>query len=185
MSAQVVAARRALHPGRPRVDRVTTAAGDRPRRAMAWLPEGKTLHDAVVPIYMHFGARAGALYLLGGTLSTATYHVAEPPSDGVRVCGYSAPIRIEGGATIVRATGSYGDDLAGRPLLHVHGVLAEPGGRAHGGHISPDLCVVGPGGVRALMLLTVGFKQVIDRETRFSIFFPVSEAQSNDSVQHH
>jgi predicted DNA-binding protein with PD1-like motif len=151
---------------------------------MTWLPEGKTLHDAVVPIFMNFGARAGAFYLLGGTLSTAAYHVAKPSSDSVRVAEYSAPIHIEGGATIVRATGSYGDDLSGRPLLHVHGVLAESGGRAHGGHISPDLCVIGPGGVRALMLLTVGFRQMVDRETRFSAFFPVSEASSNDSVQH-
>jgi predicted DNA-binding protein with PD1-like motif len=184
MSAPVVAARRTLHPGKARADRVATAVGQRPRRAMAWLPEGQTLHEAVVSAYVRFGARAGAFYLLGGGLSTAAYHVAKPSAGSARVADYGSPIRIEGGATIVRATGSYGDDLSGRPLVHIHGVLAESGGRAHGGHISPDLCMIGPGGVRTIMLLAVGFKQIVDRETRFSLFFPFSEAPSNDSVQH-
>jgi hypothetical protein len=176
MSARVVTSRRTLHPGKVRAERVVTAVGENPRRAMAWLPEGQTLHEAVVPVYRHFGARAGAFYLLGGRLSAARYHVAKPTSEGARVVEYGPPVDIEGGAIVVRITGSYGDDVSGRPLVHMHGVLAGPGGRAHGGHISPDGCVVGPGGVRAIVMLTVGFKQVADSETRFPTFFPISEA---------
>jgi hypothetical protein len=56
-------------------------------------------------------------------------------------------------------------------------------GRAHGGHISPQLCVVGPGGVRAILMLNVGFKQAIDRETRYSLFFPYSEVTTDVPTQ--
>jgi hypothetical protein len=84
----------------------------------------------------------------------------------------------------VRAAGSYGEDLSGLPLLHIHGALAERSGRAHGGHVSPTLCVVGPGGVRAILLLTVGFKQAVDRETRYTLFFPYSEVTAHVPVHH-
>jgi predicted DNA-binding protein with PD1-like motif len=184
MSAFVVSARRTLHPGPPRADRVAVAVAPRPRRALVWLPEGQTLHDSLVSAFARFGVRSGILQLLGGELSAAVYHVAVPRDDSVRAAEYGPPIQIEGGASVVRATGSYGENLSGLPLLHIHGVLAEGTGRAYGGHISPQLCVVGPGGVRAILMLTVGFKQVIDRETRYSLFFPFSEVTAHAPVHH-
>ena len=184
MSAPVVSCRRILHPGKARADRVATAMGPRPRRAMAWLAGGQTMHAALVQAYTRFGVRAGAFYLLGGRLSTAAYHVAGPQTASARAVEYGPPTLITGGATIIRATGSYGDDLSGSPLLHVHGALADDSGRAHGGHINPDLCIIGPDGVRAIMMLTVGFKQVVDPETHFSLFFPFAEAASHGAVQH-
>jgi predicted DNA-binding protein with PD1-like motif len=184
MSALVVAARRTLQPGSPRADRVTVVVSPRPRRALVWLPEGQTLYSSLVSAFARFGVRAGAFQLLSGDLSVAAYHVAVPRDDSVRAVEYGPPIQIEGGAILVRATGSYGEDLSGLPLVHIHGVLAERTGRAHGGHISPDLCVVAPGGVRANLLLTVGFKQVIDRETRFSLFFPYSEVTAHAPIHH-
>lgn len=184
MSALVVAARRTLQPGSPRADRVTVAVSPRPRRALVWLPEGQTLYSSLVSAFARFGVRAGALQLLGGYLSAAVYHVAVPREDSVRAAEYGPPIQIESGARLVRATGSYGEDLSGLPLLHIHGALAEPASRAHGGHLSPQMCIVGPGGVRAILLLTVGFKQVIDRETRYSLFFPYSEVTAHAPIHH-
>jgi hypothetical protein len=184
MSAPVVAARRIIHPGRPRAERVMGAVAPRPRRALVWLPEGRTLHHALVTAFARFGVRAGALQLLGGELSVAAYHVAVPFTDSVRAADYGPPIELGSGTRLVRATGSYGEDLSGSPLLHIHGVLAEPTGRAHGGHIAPDRSVVGPCGIRAILLLTVGFKQAIDRETRFSLFFPFSETMTHAAVNH-
>jgi predicted DNA-binding protein with PD1-like motif len=184
MGAVVVSARRTLQPGPPRADRVAVAAAPRPRRALVWLPNGQTLHDALVSAFARFGVRSGILQLLGGELSSAVYHVAGPRDDSVRAAEYGPPARIEGGARVMRATGSYGEDLSGLPLLHIHGVLAERTGQAHGGHISPTMCVVGPGGVRAILMLTVGFKQVVDRETRFSLFFPYSEVTAHAAIHH-
>jgi predicted DNA-binding protein with PD1-like motif len=184
MGAVIMSARRTLHPGPPRADRVAVAVAPRPRRALVWLPEGETLHNSLVSAFARFGVRAGILHLLGGYLSAAVYHVAVPRDDSVRAAEYGPPIRIEGGARLVRASGSYGEDLSGLPLLHIHGALAEPTGKAHGGHISPHMCVVGPGGVRAILMLTVGFKQVIDRETRYSLFFPYSEVTAHAPIHH-
>jgi predicted DNA-binding protein with PD1-like motif len=182
MSAPVVLARRIIHPGRPRAERVMGAVAPRPRRALVWLPEGRSLYDGLVTAFARFGVRAGALQLLGGELSVAAYHVAMPFPDSVRAADYGPPIDLGSGTRVVRATGSYGEDLSGSPLLHIHGVLAEPTGRAHGGHIAPDRCVVGPCGVRAILLLTVGFKQGIDRETHFSLFFPFSDGMTNAAI---
>ena len=184
MAAVIIAARRTLQPGPPRADRAAVAVAPRPRRALVWLPEGETLHNSLVSAFARFGVRAGAFQLLGGHLSSAVYHVAVPRDESVRAAEYGPPIQIEGGARLVRATSSYGEDLSGLPLLHIHGVLAEPTGRAYGGHVNPLLCVVGPGGVRANLLLTVGFKQVVDRETRYSLFFPYSEVTAHVPVHH-
>jgi predicted DNA-binding protein with PD1-like motif len=182
MAAPIVAARRIIQPGSPRADRVMVALAPRPRRALVWLPEGQTLHVALVSAFARFGVRAGALQLLGGLLSEAAYHVAVPSPGSLRAADYGPPIALGSGTRLVRATGSYGEDLSGSPLLHIHGVLAEPTGRGHGGHIAPQRCVVGPGGVRAILLLTVGFRQMIDRETRFSLFFPFSEAMTHGAI---
>ena len=184
MAAVIIATRRTLQPGPPRADRAAVAVAPRARRALVWLPEGETLHNSLVSAFARFGVRAGAFQLLGGDLSSAVYHVAVPRDESVRAAEYGPPIQIEGGARLVRATGSYGEDLSGLPLLHIHGVLAEPTGRAYGGHVNPLLCVVGPGGVRANLLLTVGFKQVVDRETRYSLFFPYSEVTAHVPVHH-
>jgi predicted DNA-binding protein with PD1-like motif len=184
MGAVVVSARRTLHPGPPRADRVAVAVAPRPRRALVWLPEGQRLHDALVSAFARFGVRSGILQLLGGELSTAVYHVAVRRDDSVRAAEYGPPIQIDDGASVMRATGSYGEDLSGLPLLHIHGVLAERTGRAHGGHFSPNMCVVGPGGVRAILMLTIGFKQIVDRETRFSLFFPYSEVTPHAPIDH-
>jgi len=184
MSAPVLSARRILQPGPPRADRVSVAMVRRPRRALVWLPEGRTLYDALVTAYARFGVRAGALQLLGGDLSAAAYHVAVPLPDSPRAVDYGPPIRLGSGTRLVRASGSYGEDLSGSPLLHIHGVLAEPSGRGHGGHLAPEGCVVGRGGVRAILLLNVGFRRIVDRETRTSLFFPFSEVSANAAIDH-
>jgi predicted DNA-binding protein with PD1-like motif len=183
MSAPVVATRRVLHPGHTRAERVVTAMGREARRALVWLPEGQTLKAALVAAFAEFGARFGAFHLLGGRLATAAYHTAVPKAGSARAVEYGAPTEIPGGARVLRANGSFGDDLSGEPLIHVHGGLSDHEGYAHGGHINPELCVIGTGGVRALLMLNVGFRQVVDRETQFSLFFPFSEAPSDEPNQ--
>ncbi len=169
-----VPARRLVHPGRARAERVTTALAPRQRRALVWLPEGETLHDALVHAFTALRARSGAFYLLGGMLGVAAYHVALPQAGSERAVEYGQAILIEGGAVVVRATGSFGQRVEGGPLLHIHGSLADAAGRGHGGHINPELCVAGPGGVRAILMLAVGFSQSVDEETGFSLFFPTT-----------
>jgi len=172
VSALGAALRRQPHPGAARAERVTTALAAAPLRAMLWLPEGLTLHDALTQAFAARGARTGAFHLLGGTLAVAAYHVAVPHAGSQRAVEYGEANLIEGGARIVRATGSFGERVGGGPLLHIHASLSDAAGRGHGGHINPELCVVGAGGVRAILMLAVGFHQVADEETGFSLFFP-------------
>jgi len=189
MSAPVIATRRVLHPGHARAERVATAASPRAQRALTWLGEGETLKAALVGAFTALGVRAGAFHLLGGRLAVAAYHTAVPTEASARAVEYGTPIEIPGGADILRATGSFGDDLEGAPLVHVHGGLSDADGRTHGGHMNPDLCVIGAGGVRAILMASVGFRQVVDRETHFSLFFPTSETSHNgpvnDYADHH
>jgi predicted DNA-binding protein with PD1-like motif len=184
MGAQIVLARRVIHPGKPRAERVLGAIALRPRRAMVWLPETRSLYDGLVASFARFDVRAGALQLLGGNFAAAAYHVAFPTPDSVRAAEYGPPIPLAKGTRLIRASGSFGEDLSGRPLLHIHGVLADPTGRVHGGHIAPERCIVGPEGVRAILLLSVGFKQSVDRETGYSLFFPFSEVPGNAAVDY-
>lgn len=178
-TANPPAARRLVHPGRVRAERVTTALAPQQRRAMVWLPQGESLHDALVQAFTSLGALNGAFHLLGGTLAVAAYHVALPQADSRRAVEYGQAILIEGGAEVIRATGSFGQRVEGGPLLHIHGSLADGSGHGHGGHINPELCVAGPGGVRAILMLAVGFNQVSDEETGFSLFFPTTGVMSD------
>ncbi|MEJ1977071.1 MAG: DUF296 domain-containing protein [Acetobacteraceae bacterium] len=168
-------ARRLQQPGPPRPDRVSTATTVQVRRVLAWLPGEQTLQDGVAALFASHGARHGAFELLGGGLSSALYMTSVPNPGGVQVATYG-PQTVVNLARLVRATGSYGPDLAGLPMMHVHAILAEPDGRAHAGHLVPDACVAGPAGLRALLTIGVGFAQIADAETAFSLLFPVSEA---------
>jgi hypothetical protein len=185
MSAPIVSVRRVIHPGPVSAAGVTTAMGLPPRRVMTWLAEGQSLQGALVGAYASLGARAGAFELLGGRLSVAAYHVTGPQTASVRVAEYGPPSIIPGGATIIQATGSYGDSLAGPPMVHIHAAFADESGRAHGGHVNPELCVIGPGGVRAMLTLAVGFRQVADPQTQYSLFFPFAEVSAHGAVPSH
>jgi hypothetical protein len=150
--------------------------GPAPRRVMTWLAEGLTLQGALVESYARLDARAGAFELLGGVLSVAAYHVTAPQTDSLRVAEYGPPTTIPGGAALIHGSGSFGDALSGSPMVHIHAAFADESGRTHGGHVNPDLSVIGPGGVRALLILAVGFRQVADRQTLFPLFVPFAES---------
>jgi hypothetical protein len=149
--------------------------GPAPRRMMTWLAEGLNLREALVEAYARLGSRAGAFELLGGFLSVAAYHVTGPQTDSQRVAEYGPARMIPGGAMIVHGTGSYGDAMAGSPMVHVHAAFADGAGRTHGGHVNPDLSVIGPGGVRAILMLGAGFRQIADLQTLFPLFVPFAE----------
>jgi len=174
-----MSARHLQQPGPTRPDRVSTATTARAQHVLAYLPAGQTLYESLVTLFEAHGARHGAFELLGGDLSTALYMTSVPNPGGLQVATYG-PKTVVGPAVLVRATGSYGPDLAGKPMMHVHGILAEnwTDGRAHAGHLVPDSCVVGPRRVRALLTIGVGFAQIADAETAFPLLFPVAAAPS-------
>jgi predicted DNA-binding protein with PD1-like motif len=176
MSAPIVSVRRVLHPGKPRPDRVAAAVGV-PRRALAWLPEGLSLHAAVVGAFAAMGAEGGSFELLGGVMAVAAYHVTGP-TESRRVADYGPPTVLSGAVRLIHATGSFGLDLSGVPMVHIHGSFADADGRARGSHVNQHESVIGPGGVRAVLVAGPGYRQIDDRETLFPLFFPFAEAGS-------
>jgi predicted DNA-binding protein with PD1-like motif len=184
MSAPLLETRRVVHPGASRFGRVLTAAGDQSRQSLGFIREGETIQVGVERLFAALGESFGGFRLIGGRLSEAYYHVATPRADSDRAVEYGAPIHIEGGADVVASSGSFGPSLSGKPLLHLHGALADDQGRGHGGHLNVEQCVAGPGGIRVHLMTGSGFRQAADPETRFSTFFPVSESH-HEPVGHH
>lgn len=184
MSAPLVETRRVVHPGASRYGRVLTAVSEQSRQAMGVVREGETLQAGVKRLFAAAGASAGGFRLVGGRLSEAFYHVANPRDDSVRAVEYGAPIHIEGGASVIAASGSFGPSVSGDPLLHLHGALADGEGHAHGGHLNVERSVAGAGGVRVHLMMGSGFRQAADPETRFSTFFPFSETGHEPAGRH-
>jgi hypothetical protein len=75
-----------------------------------------------------------------------------------------------------RLAHSGGSDRHRTPAALTYNVLG-PGddrqGQADRLLLCRTMCVVGHGGLRTILMLTIGFKQVVDRETRFALFFPI------------
>ena len=179
MSAPIVSCRRVLHPGKPRPDRVATALSPAPRRALAWLAEGQSLHAAVVGAFAQLGVTAGSFELLGGMMAVAAYHVTGPQTDSKRVAEYGPPTIMSGPVRLIHATGSYGPDLSGVPMVHIHGSFTDAAGQPRGSHVNQQQTIIGAGGVRAILVTGPGFRQIADRETLFPLFFPFAEAASD------
>jgi hypothetical protein len=183
MSAPIVSCRRVLHPGKPRPDRVAMAVAASPRRALAWLAEGQSLHAAVVGAFAALGAEAGSFELLGGMMAVAAYHVTGPQTESRRVAEYGPPTIMSGVVRLIHATGSFGLDLSGVKMVHIHGSFADAAGRPCGSHVNQHESIIGPGGVRAILVAGPGYRQIDDRETLFPLFFPFAEAASHGA--HH
>jgi len=175
LSAPLIQARRVRHPGASRFGRVLTAVGEHSRQALGFIQPGETIQGGVERLFVEMGATAGGFRLIGGRLAQAYYHVAGPRSDSARAVEYGAAIAIDGEALVVAASGSFGPSVDGKPLLHLHGALADAQGQGHGGHLNVERCIAGAGGVHVHLMAGSGFRQAADPETRFSTFFPVSE----------
>lgn len=172
----LTAPRHVRQPGPPRAARVETAVVPQTGRALVSLPPGATLFDALARAFGRYDQTHGAFVLLGGELGVAAYHTGGwLPHDPGRV-GYGPAKHVAGPVQVVHGHGSFGRSLAGQPFVHVHAAFAEADGRLHAGHLPPETCTVGPGGLRALLTFGAGFAQVADAETGFVLFVPQARA---------
>src|SRR4051812_38888800 len=110
---------------------------------------------------------------LTGPANSSTGDTARLSGRGCRRASPASPIQIEGGTHFVHASGSYCETSRAYHCCTSVALLLSPRGEALGGHLSPHMCVVGPGRVEAILMLTVEFNQIIDRETRYSLFSPI------------
>lgn len=138
------------------------------------LAEGEDYLTGLTQALADRGVTSAAIQVLGGCFAEMQYLTGQPDDSGQRVATYGAPTLLEGPVTIIGGNAILGHDADGEPLLHSHIVVADNQGQIHGGHVPPEVCPAGPGGVRVLVTVMAGggFQVAPDEETNYSIFQP-------------
>ena len=144
------------------------------------LGEGEDYLTGLTRVLAARDIASAAIQVLGGAFASMQYLTGQPDDSGQRVATYGAPTALEGPVKIIGGNAILGHDAEGQPLLHSHIVVVDRQGRIHGGHVPPEVCPAGPGGITALVTAMVdgGFQVGPDEETNYSIFQPESVAAS-------
>lgn len=137
------------------------------------LAPGLSLIDAVIRAMAQLALRSANLLILGGPLARGVYHTSALTPDGPRWIDYGPAREVAAPAWLVMGTATFGLGLDGSPALHCHGVLSGQGG-AVGGHLSPELCLLGANGLVAHITAAshAGFKVRLDPATGFNLLAP-------------
>ena len=166
-----------VHPGPVQAQRITRCGAAQGRHVRITLPPGATLYDGLVRPLADLGIRNAAINLLGGEFERLVFCVAPPDPTGRVAAAYTDPIDVSGGY-LLEANATLGSTEAGHPLVHCHAGLRDASGRLAGGHLLPNICVVGNGGLTALAVSLDGFEVRVghDPETTLSLFLPMAPA---------
>ena len=142
------------------------------RRARVVLPPGRTLIEAVSAAMADLSWPSATLLLLGGAMARAVYHTSVLTPGGPRWIDYGPPREVAAPAWLVMGSATFGSGPDGTPAIHCHAVLAGADG-VFGGHLSPDLCVMGPGIVaHATSAPNGSFRVMRDEDTGFDLLTP-------------
>lgn len=162
------------HPGPMAAERCTSRVATSADQLRIWIAPGSTLLEGLIEAVIGHGYGHASVQLFDGELAEAYFHVARPDPAGERAIAYVPAMKIEGGAHVVTANVTLGHKADGQPIVHCHGVLIDRQGGLYGGHLSPETCVVGEGGVFAWAIVSndSGFVQRHDSETLFPLLYP-------------
>lgn len=168
--------RRLTHPGEASLPRREVVLASAARDFRVQLPEGLELLEGLSTALEAQGISAAGIQFIGGTFSRLAYLTGQPDASGERVATYGQPTHLEGPVRLLGANAILGRDKAGRALLHCHAVLVDREGHLHGGHLPPDACIVGPGGLTGFVTAHEGaaFRVAEDAETNYAIFQPAA-----------
>ena len=137
------------------------------------LTPGLALIDAVCCAMARLAWRSANLLILGGPLARAVYHTSILTPGGPRWIDYGPARQIAGPAWLVMGSATFGRGLDGERVLHCHGLLSGSQG-AVGGHLSPELCLLGGDGLvaHATGASEAGFAMQHEPATGFDLFTP-------------
>ncbi|GAB5467255.1 MAG: hypothetical protein Kilf2KO_02850 [Rhodospirillales bacterium] len=166
--------RQGQHPGPPLEPRRLSLQAESAGEYRVRLAPGSELHAAVIAAAVDLGLVQATVSLLSGSFDRFSYLTGQPDASGQRLATYGAPTLLDGPVTLIGANGLIGSDPEGRALFHCHCVVADAQGQVHGGHLPPEACVVGAGGLtlHLLGLAKAGFRVAYDSETNYPIFHP-------------
>lgn len=164
------------HPGPRAAERCTIRVAPSAHQIRLWIAPGTSLFDGLIEALIGHGYGHASILLFDGDLAEAYFHVARPDPATERVVAYGPAIGIPGGARIVSANATLGHKADGQPIVHCHGVLMDREGGLYGGHLPPETCIVGNGGVFGWAVVSKdgGFVQRFDPETQFPLLFPTA-----------
>ena len=132
------------------------------------------LIEAVTEAMAALSWPSATLLILGGPMARAVYHTSVLTPDGPRWIDYGPGRAISAPAWLVMGSATFGPGLDGPPALHCHAVLAGPEGPV-GGHLSPELCIIGPDGLaaHATSAASAGFRVQRDPASGFDLLTPL------------
>jgi predicted DNA-binding protein with PD1-like motif len=164
------------HPGPAVAERCTSRVATSADQLRIWIAPASTLFDGLIEAVIEHGYGHANIQLFDGELAEANFHVARPDPAGERAIAYAPVMKIAGGARIVTANVTLGHKADGQPIVHCHGVLMDRHGGLYGGHLAPETCVVGEGGVFGWAIVSKdgGFVQRHDPETLFPLLVPTA-----------
>lgn len=133
------------------------------RRARLVLAPGMTMIDAVAAALAALTWASATLLILGGPMRRAVFTCSVLTPGGPRWIDYG-PQRDIGACWLAMGSATFGPALDGGPALHCHAMLADAAAAAQGGHLVPDLSVIGDGGLvaHATGSATAGFRMIRD-----------------------
>lgn len=161
------------HPGPASDVRVSIVRFERGLAFMRLVPEGARVSEVIEDVLAsHRGS--GGMVRLHGRIGAGSFCTAPPDPLGAYVIRYGVPVPVAPGSIILSADGSCGFDAEGGPCIHLHGVVATPDGQVVGGHLLPETCVAGPGGLLARFSFAAGatFLRSPDAESGLSLLRP-------------
>ena len=177
-SQTMMRARMLRHPGRFNPVRIHSQHDITARHIRLRLEPGQSLFDAIVAPLALYGITSASTTILGGLFETLSYCVAPPDPTGRAVIAYSQPIPA-GQSYMIFGNATLGVSSQGKPLVHCHATIRTSEGLYRGGHILPEVAIVGPEPISVLVTGFSGFslRQSFDPETNIPLLQPFRDTQ--------
>lgn len=172
-----------IHPGASAPVRINSLHASSARHVRLYLEPGISLYDAIVSPLARLDIRNASLTILGGYFDNLSYCVAPPDPSGNAVIAYTKPIDA-GAGYLVFGNATLGRSMRGEPIVHCHAAMRTASGQIRGGHLLTESCIVGAGGVPALVTSLDGFvlQQAFDPETNIPLLQPRNIQTNPESI---
>lgn len=165
-----------VHPGPYGTVRIEHMRAERGRHFRLALPQGRSLHAAIVEALASVDVHNASMTLLNGDLETLSFCLAKPDGTGLVVATYTAPIVIRS-ARFIFGNATLGKSAAGAPVIHCHAAFRTAEGDVRGGHVLTERTIVSRHPMTVVATALDGFDLRIsyDEETRMPLLRPQLE----------
>ncbi|MBB4401880.1 MULTISPECIES: PCC domain-containing protein [Rhizobium/Agrobacterium group] len=170
-----------IHPGISSPVRINSLRSPSARHMRLFIAPGCSLYDGIVRSLAENGIENASLTILGGYFDILSYCVAPPDPSGKAVIAYTKPIDA-GAAWLVFGNATLGRSMKGEPIVHCHAAMRTAAGVVKGGHLLTESCIVGEGGISALVTSLDSFvlQQSFDPETNIPLLQPRNRTERAD-----